>query len=224
MLRRRRSLLLASLALCTMSVVPIAAVAADNAGDDILGEITGEGGVFDFTKLDADGQPLSNQDAIYTIESWDCVRDDATGLMWEVKTAAGGLRDQGNTYSWYNPDADENAGSAGTQDGGDCAGGISCDTQSYVEAVNEAGLCGYSDWRMPTREELRSIVDYQENFPAIDTSVFPNTVATSFWTREPNQNYPSFAWHTDFKFGLASYYFFKAGEKAVRLVRDVSRE
>lgn len=217
-------LLIASLAALSAGVAPASVLAADSAEEDVLSQIAGEGGVFDFTKLDSSGQPLDNQEAIYTIQSWSCVRDNVTGLMWEVKTTDGGLRDQGNTYSWYNPDSDENAGSPGTQDGGECTGGISCDTQSYVEAVNQRGLCGYSDWRMPTREELRSIVDYQENFPAIDTSVFPNTVATSFWTREPNENYPSFAWHTDFKFGLASYYFFKAGKKGVRLVREVEGE
>ncbi|MDZ7748002.1 MAG: DUF1566 domain-containing protein [Halofilum sp. (in: g-proteobacteria)] len=105
--------------------------------------------------------------------------------------------------------------------GGECAGGIACDTRSYVAAVNERGLCGHGDWRMPTRAELRTIVDYEASFPAIDTGVFPNTVATSFWTSEANETYPGFAWHTDFKFGLASYYFSKNGPKAVRLVRSL---
>jgi len=68
---------------------------------------------------------------------------------------------------------------------------------------------------------LRTIVDYQATFPAIQTAYFPNTVATSFWSSEPNANYPNFAWHTDFKFGLASYYYLKSGPKAVRLVRDI---
>jgi len=207
---------------------PAAAIAQDGEGGDrgreVLRNVAGAGGVFDFTKLSSDGDPLDNQDAIYTIQSWDCVRDNVTGLMWEVKTADGGLRDQGNTYSWYNANSEENAGDPGVENGGECAGGIDCDTEAYVKAVNQRGLCGYSDWRMPTRQELRSIVDYQENFPAIDTSVFPNTVATSFWTSEPNANYPSFAWHTDFKFGLASYYFFKAGKKGVRLVREASSQ
>lgn len=207
---------LAALVACAFAT---GAVAAGNGEGSILGRIAGEGGVFDFTKLDSAGKPLQNQDAIYTITPWDCVRDNVTGLVWEVKTTDGGLRDQGNTYTWYNPDPEQNAGAPGTRNGGECAGGIDCDTHAYVEAVNERGLCGQSDWRMPTRAELRTIVDYQENFPSIDTDVFPNTVATSFWTSEPNATYPNFAWHTDFKFGLASYYFFKAGPKAVRLVR-----
>jgi hypothetical protein len=209
-------------ALAALAGVVTAVHAQDGqaADSEIISRIAGQGGVFDFTKLDASGEPLSDQDAIYTITPWICVRDNITGLMWEVKTTDGGLRDQGHTYTWYNPDPEENAGAPGTEDGGSCGGGIACDTRAYVEAVNQRGLCGYTDWRMPTRAELRSIVDYEASFPSIDTSVFPNTVATSFWTREPNETYPSFAWHTDFKFGLASYYFSKSGPKAIRLVRD----
>lgn len=178
-----------------------------------------EGGTFDFTKLDSDAQPLANQDAIYTITPWDCVRDNVTGLVWEVKTIDGGLRDQNHTYTWYNPDPQTNGGAPGTPDGGTCGDGIDCDTHAYVQAVNERGLCGASDWRLPTRAELRTIVDYKAEFPAIDTGYFPNTVARSFWTAEPNTTYPSYAWHTDFKFGLASYYYYKSGPKGVRLVR-----
>lgn len=217
---RQRISRIAGLALVALLAAGTAgAAAAAESGDDLVARIAGSGGVFDFSKLDAAGQPLNNQDAIYTITPWDCVRDEVTGLVWEVKTTDGGLRDEGNTYTWYDPDPGTNGGAPGTRDGGDCSGGIECDTRAYVAAVNEEGLCGFNDWRMPTRAELRTIVDYQSSFPAIDTSVFPNTVATSFWTTEPNPTYPSFAWHTDFKFGLASYYFFKSGPKAVRLVR-----
>jgi len=206
--------------LAAAALIPVlAAGGQEGGGDDVISRIAGSGGVFDFTKLDPAGKPLENQDAIYTITPWTCVRDNVTGLMWEVKTIDGGLRDQGNTYTWYNPDPESNGGAPGAKDGGDCGGGVACDTHAYVQAVNQQGLCGFSDWRMPTRSELRTIVDYQSSFPAIDTGVFPNTVATSFWTSEPNETYPNFAWHTDFKFGLASYYFFKSGKKAVRLVR-----
>lgn len=194
------------------------AIAADD--DELIRRIAGEGGIFDFTKLDARGQPLTEQDAVYTVTPWSCVRDNVTGLMWEVKTVDGGLRDQNHTYTWHNPDSGENGGAPGPGDGGECSGSA-CGTHAYVQAVNEQGLCGETDWRMPTRSELRTIVDYQASFPAIRTAYFPNTVATSFWSSEPNANYPNFAWHTDFKFGLASYYYFKSGPKAVRLVRDV---
>lgn len=221
MQRHRRRRFAVPFALVAVLGLASTGAAADE-DSDLIARIAGAGGVFDFTKLNESGSALSNQDAVYTVTPWSCVRDNVTGLMWEVKTIDGGLRDQNNTYTWYNPDADENAGAPGRADGGECTGS-SCDTRSYVRAVNQEGLCGYSDWRMPTRAELRSIVDYQATFPAIPIDAFPNTVATSFWSAEPNRTYPNFAWHTDFKFGLASYYYLKSGPKAVRLVRDVEQ-
>ena len=197
--------------------------AADGQDEELIRRVVGAGGIFDFTKLDQSGSTIDDQDAVYTVKAWSCVRDNVTGLTWEVKTIDGGLRDQNHTYSWYNPDSEVNAGAPGRQDGGSCSG-VSCDTTSYAQAVNDDGLCGHSDWRMPTRAELRTIVDYQATRPAISTEYFPNTVSRSFWTGEANETYPNFAWHTDFKFGLASYYFLKSAPKPVRLVREASGE
>ena len=79
---------------------------------------------FSFTKLDADGAPLPA-----AAPDWVCVRDNLTGLVWEVKSDDGGLRDKDWTYTWYNPDPATNGGSAGTPDGGDnCFDAVRCDT------------------------------------------------------------------------------------------------
>jgi len=214
---------LSSAVVCAVGAALVAAggapVRAAQDGEAVTAQIAGEGSVHDFTKLDAAGTPLAEQDAIYTITPWDCVRDETTGLVWEVKTTGGGLHDQNHAYTWYDPDTETNGGAPGRKDGGQCEGSA-CDTASFVEAVNAQGWCGASGWRLPTREELRSIVDYQATRPAIDTGYFPNTVSRSFWSTEPNTTYPRFAWHTDFKYGLASYYFLKSGPKPVRLVRE----
>jgi hypothetical protein len=58
-----------------------------------------------------------------------------------------------------------------------------CNTQAFVNRVNTAGLCGASDWRLPNREELRSIVkmDYMpkgDGIRHVDTDYFPNTQAS----------------------------------------------
>lgn len=211
--RHRHPVLSIAALLLALAASPVAGA------DDTIESRLVQGGAFEFTKLDGEGRPLANQDAIYTIIPWDCVRDEVTGLVWEVKTVDGGLRDQNHLYTWYNPNPDENGGAPGSRDGGDCGGDIRCDTRAYVAAVNSNGLCGVGDWRLPTRAELRTIVDYQAEFPAIDLDYFANTVARSFWTSEANDTYPNYAWHTDFKFGLASYYYYKSGPKAVRLVR-----
>jgi len=131
---------------------------------------------FSFTKLDSTGDDLA-----VSATSWDCVKDNVTGLIWEVKTNEGGLRDRDNTYTWYNPNPEINGGDPGTEH--DKSPAINkpvcsvsdCDTSSYVEAVNSlpAALCGYRDWRMPWKWELMSIVDYGLGYPAVDTNYFP---------------------------------------------------
>ena len=48
---------------------------------------------FDYTKLDSDGNELSADQS-----SWTCVRDNHTGLVWEVKTTDGGTQHNMDTY------------------------------------------------------------------------------------------------------------------------------
>ena len=150
---------------------------------------------FSFTKLDASGQDLPAN-----ATEWTCVRDNVTGLIWEVKTDDGGLRDRDWTYTWYNPDATSNGGDPGTQDGGVCEGSV-CDTQGFVEAVNALGLCGATDWRLPEFEELRSIVSYDRYNPSIDTDYFPNTPSSGFWSASPHAGNSDNAWGLSFSHG-----------------------
>ena len=98
-----------------------------------------------------------------------CVRDEVTGLVWESKTADGGLRDNTRAYPNY----------------GD---GRSGDASEFVSAVNLAGLCGAADWRLPTFAELGGLVDYGAmaagSRPWIDTTWLPNTPAAHYWTSD----------------------------------------
>lgn len=104
----------------------------------------------------------------------------------------------------YNPNSD-NGGFAGYQQPSDqyasennavCYGYAAgspatyCNTLAYVERVNAGGWCGASDWRLPTKEELLSLVNFaQINLPSgnplIDTAYFPNTVSGWFWSSTP---------------------------------------
>ena len=172
---------------------------------------TGHAG-FDFTKLDKEGKALQ-ADA----EQWSCVMDNHSGLMWEVKTADGGLHDRNHSYTWYK--SIPNGEVIGVKEGGACSGSR-CDTEGYVKAVNQSGLCGQKDWRLPRVEELRSIVHYGRSFPAIDVDYFPNTPSDAFWTSEPwVRRDGKDAYVIQFHGGRARY--FRNDEAVrVRLVRD----
>lgn len=176
---------------------------------------------FSFTKLDSGGNDLAA-----AASSWSCIRDEVTGLIWEIKTNDGGLRDRDNTYAWYNADSTANGGNAGSPTGGTCSGGINCNTSAYLAAVNAAGLCGASDWRIPTTEELLSINDYGTiTPPGIDTAYFNDIVISgplTYWASESDASAPAHAWVVDFAIGSAGNS--SVAEKAsypglVRLVR-----
>jgi hypothetical protein len=170
---------------------------------------------FSFIKISATGKPLAE-----SATSWNCVRDNVTGLMWENKTDDGGLHDKDNTYSWYEPDNTKNGGSAGFQNAGSCVGSA-CDTYAYVQAVNSASWCGHMDWRLPTLNEFFSIMDYGRSKPAIDTTYFLNAMSWFFWTSSlhANANLSDYAgsvylWEGN---GYGSY---KHSSYFVQLVRD----
>ena len=57
-----------------------------------------------------------------------------------------------------------------------------CNIEAFAARVNSAGLCGAKDWRVPSRQELRSIVDYSRINPSIDVDYFPNTITNSSYS------------------------------------------
>ena len=177
---------------------------------------------FDFTKLDTNGNPLA-------ASATDCVRDNVTGLIWEVKTDDGGLRDKDWTYTWCNNSASANGGSLGLCDTGssvgsdNCADNARCDTEKYVADVNalNPALCGYADWRLPTVEELHGIADYSGVSPATDAFYFPQTSSWWYWSASPYAANAIFAWGVffggnDLSLSLPSQ---KSSNQYVRLVR-----
>jgi hypothetical protein len=166
---------------------------------------------FSFTKLHTDGTelPVSSTEQA-------CVRDNVTGLIWEVKTDDGGLRDKDWTYTWYDPNSPD--GSAGSESGGTCFVTGRCDTEKYVTDVKSSVLCGFNDWRMPTRKELESIVDFGRSNPAIDASYFPNTKIWYFWSSSPSAESSSLAWSLYFGTGDHNIHN-RSSSNHVRLVR-----
>ena len=158
---------------------------------------------------------------------WACVQDRVTGLIWEVKTDDNSIRDRDNFFSWYDPATEPNHGKAGARNGGRCNGQADCDTQAYVEALNEQQLCGFSDWRLPRRDEMLTLVDFSNsrkgNRVSINTDYFPQTVASWYWTATSNPDKPDYAWFVLFRNGLALNAL-KQHPKHVRLVRSRQTE
>jgi len=115
-----------------------------------------------------------------------------------VKTLEG-LHNTDDRYIWFDENERDNGGFEGFElvtdfslgaDNDICFGfsegdaSTYCHSQAFVERVNQAALCGASDWRMPTREESLSLIHFQlENIddlrpafaPSIDLDFFPNT-------------------------------------------------
>lgn len=175
-----------------------------------------------FSKISNTGAALPNTATLGTAESdWGCTQDDNTGLIWEIKTADKGLRDQDNQYSWYDPNPETNGGYSGLQNGGAtlCTGDISCDTNGYVEAVNKEKLCGFSDWRMPTYRELVGLIK-PGLFPSIDLNYFPNTADFRTWSSTTDLSYNTNAWFVYLGNGSASSSKDGAFTMRTRLVRN----
>jgi hypothetical protein len=81
-------------------------------------------------------------------------------------------------------------------------------SRSWAEATGFcacAGLGGHDDWRLPTRMELVSIVDFTRDAPAIDPDAFPDTPPAWFWTSSRWADDPAFAWYVYFENGFSNF-------------------
>ena len=134
----------------------------------------------------SDGRLGFSFSAVGSYASTECVKDTLTGLVWEGKPTLGD-RASSNSYSNF----------------GD---GRSADASAYVTAVNTSKLCGYSNWRLPTRDELQALVDYSvaSPSPGVDTTWFPNTATGSYWSASAYLGSTAKAWYVSFANGTVS--------------------
>ena len=89
------------------------------------------------------------------------------------------------------------------------------------QAAADLRLGGFSDWRLPTRQELLTLVDDTRSDPAIDTDKF-ECESSWYWTSTPLASSPSdCAWGVGFDLGGANCGR-RNGDGRVRAVRSVS--
>ncbi len=143
-----------------------------------------------YTKLGMNGVELA-ADAAHVDDGgpWMMTRDNVTGLIWEIKTAA----NKDDTYNW--------------QDAKDV----------FVAGLNASGFGGFRDWRLSEVGELSSLVNAGVFNPAVDVEWFPNTRSV-YWSATTSANYTNGAWRVDFGYGYV-YNYLKASSYYVRAVR-----
>ena len=139
--------------------------------------------------------PASTPDARFINHGNGTLTDKQTGLMWKQCLEG--------------------------QNGGQCAGKanpLSWDgAVNAAQTANNAHYAGYSDWRLPTVDELVSVIERQCSNPAVNLSIFPSTPAHSVWTGNRSS---ANAWSVDFGIGHP-FQSVMAGGKYVRLVRNL---
>ena len=130
------------------------------------------------------------------------VKDNVTGLIWEVKNAKDGTpdytnpHDADNKYTWYDPSLVEYQGTPG--DG--------TDTDDFIKQLNSSAFGGFSDWRLPTVKELTALVDRgRTSYPYIHTGYFPFTQSYYYWSSSSYAASPGSTWNVNFVSGSINY-------------------
>ena len=124
------------------------------------------------------------------------VTHSLTGLMW--KQCAEGLSGAG------------------------CATGGPVPAKTWSEALvaaKNANFAGHSDWRLPNKKELESIVETCGHTPAINQTLFPAIPGNFFWSGSSYVLDPTLAWYFRFNSDGASFAVNKGSILYVRLVR-----
>ena len=158
-----------------------------------------------------------------TYDLTDCVKDNSTGLIWEGKPTSG-ERSTDNTYTNY----DNTPGRQTPDDTHPTDEQINASNNSigYVNFVKASSLCGFTDWRLPTVDELQGIslgIKKAADAPSIDTTWFPNTQLGSFnayWSSTSQINDSRNGFFFEFRTGFSDGAVLRTSTISIRLVRN----
>ncbi len=75
--------------------------------------------------------------------------------------------------------------------------------EEALQAADQASYQGYTDWRLPNKKELASLIEFGCSAPAINANVFAGTATAAYWTSTPLPAgfSPASAWTVDFDSG-----------------------
>jgi hypothetical protein len=98
--------------------------------------------------------------------------------------------------------------------------------RNWSEALNYAGklnLCGFTDWRLPNRKELFSLLDYSGSNPSLQAGhPFVNVQPEYYWSSTTYAAATNSSWFVNLWYGFTHHYF-KAYEGFILPVRDAGR-
>jgi hypothetical protein len=132
----------------------------------------------------APGEPFYGQDAQYAGPQ-PAYKDNGDGTVTDLNTG----------LMWQQGDTQNDSGGRPWQEACDYCSGLTLPSG------------GYSDWRLPNRRELMSIVIYGRYNPSIDTTYFPDCRSSNYWSSSTYAILTDFAWVVYFYGGgVDSYY------------------
>lgn len=148
-------------ALSNEAAAPVPANAVQNCGNHASTHLpdTGQTKCYDNSSeipCPGSGQAFHGQDAQYTINPMSYTVHNNGTVTDNVTGLMWQRQDDGNARTWDNAIA-------------------------YCDSLNFAG---YTGWRLPSKKELVSIVDYSKLYPGptIDQAAFPGTKSSNYWS------------------------------------------